>query len=119
MKLIISSVGPDPSDQVDPRFGRARYFIQFNTDSGAYEPHDNSAQVEAAQGAGVQAAQKVVELGADALLTGHCGPKAFRILSESNIRIYSGFDGSVHDAVQSWLMGKLDPLAVSDGTPSH
>jgi len=119
MKLIISSAGPDPCDRVDPRFGRARYLIQYDSTSESYVSIDNTEQVEAAQGAGVQAAQKVVSLGTEALLTGHCGPKAFQVLAEANVKIYSGFEGTVLDAVNSWKNGDLEPLAAPDGIARH
>ena len=119
MKLIITSEGPNPSDRVDPRFGRARYLIQYDSASESFVSSDNSEQMEAAQGAGVQAAQKVVGFGADALLTGHCGPKAFQVLAEADVKIYSGFEGTVLDAVQAWKNGDLEPLAAPDGIARH
>ncbi len=119
MKLVITSEGPNPSDRVDPRFGRARYLIQYDSASESFVSLDNSEQMAAAQGAGVQAAQKVVGFGADALLTGHCGPKAFQVLAEANVTIYSGFEGTVFDAVQAWKNGELEPLAAPDGIARH
>lgn len=119
MKLIISSEGPNPSDRVDPRFGRARYLLQYDTDSKTYIALDNTPQMEATQGAGVQAAQKVVEQGADSLLTGHCGPKAYQVLSQAKVLIYSGFEGTVETAVQAWQQGELQPLAAPDSMGHH
>ncbi|MEN8007571.1 MAG: NifB/NifX family molybdenum-iron cluster-binding protein [Candidatus Krumholzibacteriota bacterium] len=119
MKLIISSEGPKPSDRVDPRFGRARYLLLYDSASESFISADNSEQVAAAQGAGVQAAQKVVGLGAEALLTGHCGPKAFQVLEEAGVTIYSGFEGTVLDAVKAWKNGILEPLAAPDGIARH
>ncbi len=51
MKLITTSQGTEPADQVDPRFGRAGYFILFDTDSEEFKALDNADQVEATQGA--------------------------------------------------------------------
>jgi len=119
MILVISSEGPKPTDRVDPRFGRARYLIQFDSASDSFVSTDNSEQAEAAQGAGVQAAQKVVGLGAEALLTGHCGPKAFQVLAEAGVKVYSGFEGTVLDAVRAWQNGDLEPLATPDGIARH
>ena len=119
MKLIITSEGPNPSDLVDPRFGRARYFIQYDSASETFVSADNSEQTAAAHGAGVQAAQKVVSFGAEALLTGHCGPKAFEVLVEADVKIYSGFEGTVLDAVKAWKNGVLKPLAAPDGIAHH
>lgn len=119
MKMVISSEGPKPTNRVDPRFGRARYLILFDSTSDSFVATDNSERVEAAQGAGVQTAQTVVRLGAEALLTGHCGPKAFQVLDEAGVRIYSGFEGTVLDAVKAWKEGELQPLSAPDGLGRH
>ena len=119
MKLVIPSVGPDLTSQVDPRFGRARFLVQYDSISSSFVATDNSAQAEAVQGAGVQAAQKVLDLGAEALLTGHCGPKAFHVLVEGGVKIYSGFEGTVLGAVKAWQEGELKILAAPDGKARH
>ena len=119
MIITLSSTGPKPTDAVDPRFGRAKFFVQYDSDSGSFVPFDNSEQTQAAQGAGVQAAQIVVGLGAEALVTGHCGPKAFDILAAADVTIYSGFTGTVLDAVKAWRTGDLEPLAAPDGIAHH
>ncbi len=119
MKLIITSQGMDPADAVDPRFGRARYFILFDTDSEEFKVLDNADQVEASQGAGVQAAQNVVNSGAEILLTGACGPKAFEVLSAASIKIYSGIKGTVQEAVQAWRQNELELLNGPDSPQRH
>lgn len=119
MKLIISSTGPAPTDRVDPRFGRASYFLSFDSETGDFQAIDNAEQVDAPQGAGVQTAQMVAGMGATAVLTGRCGPKAFQVLTEADVTIYSGFEGSVQEAVDSWLDGGLEPLRSPDGKSRH
>jgi predicted Fe-Mo cluster-binding NifX family protein len=119
MKLIISAQGPEPSDEVDPRFGRAPWFIVHDTATGEHTALDNMAQAEATQGAGVQAARNVVASGAAALLTGRCGPKAYDVLSAAGVRVYSGISGTVADAVAAWQRDELEPLASPDGSPRH
>ena len=119
MKLVISSTGTRVTDRVDPRFGRARYLVLYDTASESFVVQDNSAQAEAAQGAGVQAAQTVVALKADALLTGRCGPKAFDVLAAAGVEIYSGLDGTVLSAVRAWRDGNLAPLSSPDGVGRH
>ena len=119
MKLIISATGPNPTDAVDPRFGRAPYLIQYDVDTEAFVTLDNAEQVEASQGAGVQTAQDAVAGGADAVLTGHCGPKAFQVLTAAGVTIYSGCEGTVADAVRAWRNNELEPLAAPDGQSRH
>lgn len=118
MKLVITAQGPNPDDPVDPRFGRAAYHILFDDKAGTFTTLDNAGR-EAAQGAGVQAAQAIAASGAEALLTGHCGPKAFQALNAAGVSIFSGVEGRVLDAVQAWRDGRLAELKSPDGTPRH
>lgn len=119
MIVVITAQGTEPSDSVDPRFGRAPYFVLFDTETEKFESLDNSQQVGAPQGAGVQAAQNVVAAGAEVLLTGQCGPKAYQALSAAGVRIYAGTQGTVQEAVQAWRDGSLELLTDPNGTPSH
>ena len=63
MKIAVTSTGPGMDSAVDERFGRARYILIVDPETEEFESVDNAANVEALQGAGVQAAQEVV--GAD------------------------------------------------------
>ncbi len=95
MKLAISSSENNLDSQVDLRFGRAKGFIIYETDNDAFEFVDNVQNLEAAQGAGIQAAQNVVNKNVEAVITGHCGPKAFRVLSTSGVKIYTVGEGKI------------------------
>ena len=107
MKVAITALGESADSPVDQRFGRARFFVLFDVKSGKWSVHDNTQNLEAAQGAGIQAAQRVVELGAKAVVTGHCGPKAFATLSAAEIDIYQEASGSVQDAFDAYRTGTL------------
>ena len=107
MKIAVTSQGKDLSGQVDPRFGRAKYFMVVDTDSGESSVHDNSQNLNAAQGAGIQAGQNVVNLGVEAVLTGNVGPKAYATLQAGNVRVYVGATGTVADAIEQLKSGKL------------
>jgi len=114
MKLAVTSQGATLQSRLDPRFGRAKYFILLDTETGAVTAVDNSVNLNAAQGAGIQAARKIVELGADTLITGHVGPKAFSTLQAGKIRIYTGASGTVADAVEQFKAGKLEAASSAD-----
>ena len=58
--------------------------------------------MDSAQGAGIQSAQTAVEAGGDILITLNCGPKAYRVLNEAGVRIYSGIDGSLNENIQAY-----------------
>jgi predicted Fe-Mo cluster-binding NifX family protein len=114
MKIAVTSTGKTLESPVDPRFGRAAYFVLVDTDTGAFEAHDNAQNLNAAQGAGIQSAQTVSRLGAGAVITGHCGPKAFRTLRAAGIQVVVGAEGTVAQAVEAFKSGKLKPAESSD-----
>lgn len=107
MKIAVTSLGESLESPVDQRFGRARFFVLFDLETGKWSAHDNKQNLNAAQGAGIQAAQHVVDLGADAVITGHCGPKAFTTLSEAEIPVYQEASGSVQDALDTYQADSL------------
>ena len=107
MKIIVTASDRDLDAAVDPRFGRARYFVVVDTDTDKHEIVDNIQNLNAAQGAGVQAAQTVAGLGAEAILTGHCGPKAYRILEAAGMRLHVGITGTVREAIARFKEGNL------------
>ena len=108
MKVAVASQGPDMTSKVDPRFGRAKYFMIVDIASGEFTAHDNSQNLNAVQGAGIQSGQNVVALGVDAVITGNVGPKAFRALSAGNVKAYIGATGTVKDALEQFNANKLE-----------
>ena len=107
MKIAVTSQGPDLNSQVDPRFGRAKSFIVVDTETDEFSVHDNSQNLNAAQGAGIQAGRTVVDLGVAAVITGNVGPKAFTTLQAGNVKIYLGASGTVKEAVEKFKAGQL------------
>lgn len=107
MKVAVTSQGADLTSEVDPRFGRARCFIVFDTDTGDFSTHDNTQNLNAVQGAGIQAARSVADLKVEAVVTGNVGPKAFSVLQQANVKIYLGAKGSVKDAFEQFQSGQL------------
>jgi len=107
MKVVVTAQDNVLTCLVDPRFARARYFIIMDTDTGVWQAADNSQNLYAAQGAGVQAAGNVAELGADVVLTGHCGPNAFGTLAAAGIKLCTGVDGTVEQAIERFKAGEL------------
>ena len=108
MKVVVTSTGTDTDSRVEPRFGRAPYFLLVDTASGEFTALDNAGGVEAVQGAGVQAAEAVSRSGAECLLTGHCGPKAYRALAAAGIVVYTGASGTISEAVEQLHSGELE-----------
>lgn len=108
MRIAVTSTGKDLDAPVDPRFGRAAYILVIDIDTLAFEVIDNKENVNAFKGAGIQAASAVSEKGANALLTGYCGPNAFKALSAAEIKIVQNVSsGSVKEAVALFKEGRL------------
>ena len=107
MKIAVTSTGAELSSELDERFGRARYFIIYDTDSGEHRAVNNEINLNAPQGAGIQSGELVVREGAGVLLTGHCGPKAFRVLSAAGVEVFNGCTGTVEQAIESYRKGEL------------
>jgi len=107
MKIAISTEGTELSSAVDPRFGRARGFIIYDTDTSDYKYVDNKQNLESAQGAGIQSAVTVIDTGANAVITGNVGPKAFTTLVRGNVEIYLCRDCSAAEAVEKFRKGEL------------
>lgn len=114
MKIVVTAQGADMESEVDPRFGRAKYFVLVDTETGQHEAHDNAQNLNAPQGAGIQAAQSVARLGANAVLTGHVGPKAFATLSAAGIAIFTGAAGTVKEAIEKHKAGQLKTTDKAD-----
>lgn len=114
MKIVVTAEGATLDSPVDPRFGRARYFVLVDTDSGELAAHDNVQNLNAPQGAGIQAAQTVARLGAGAVLTGHVGPKAFAVLQGAGVTVCTGAAGTVQEALAAYQAGRLQAAAQAD-----
>jgi len=111
MKVVVTAQGSNLDSPVDPRFGRARYFLLIDTDTGQFTAHDNVQNLNAPQGGGIQAAQTVAQVGAEAVLTGNVGPQAFATLQAGQVAIHAGATGTVRQALEEWRSGRLPPAA--------
>jgi predicted Fe-Mo cluster-binding NifX family protein len=114
MKIAVTSKGKDLGSELDERFGRAKYFIIYDTDADQYIALDNEVNLNAAQGAGVQSGELIVREGANVLLTGHCGPKAFRVLNTAGVDVFNGCRGTVEQAIESYRKGEMKQAQAPD-----
>ena len=108
LKIVITAQGKEKNSKADPRFGRAQYFILIDTVTGSFTAHDNSQNLNALQGAGIQAAKNVSDLGAEAVVSGNVGPKAFAALQAAGIAVYTGASGTVQETLEAFLSDELE-----------
>lgn len=113
-KVVVSSNGYDLDAPASPVFGRCATYVFVDVDTMEFEAIDNPA-ANAGGGAGIQAAQFVVEKGAKAVLTGNVGPNAFEVFRSAGFPVYI-LDNSmtVRQAVERFLAGDLKSAATAN-----
>jgi len=107
MKIAVTSTGKDLNSDLDPRFGRAAYFIIVDSETLEFEEVENTQNLNLPQGAGIQAGKIIVNSQAEVLITGNCGPKAFNVLNQAGVKIVTGAKGDVINAVQQYKNNEL------------
>ena len=107
MKVAITSTGESLDSKVDPRFGRAAFFLVGDTETMDFGAIKNE-NVSAGGGAGTSSAKTVIDAGAEAVVTGNCGPNAERTLSAGGVKLYVGVTGTVAEAIDLFRNGKLE-----------
>ena len=106
MKICVTATAGDLNAQVDPRFGRCQYFVIVDSETMAFEAMANEA-IAAPGGAGIQAAQTMVNKGVDVVISWNIGPNAFQVLSTAGVKIATGAYGTVQEATEMYKSGKL------------
>jgi predicted Fe-Mo cluster-binding NifX family protein len=107
MRIAVTSTGNELISDMDPRFGRAKYFVIVDPETLEYEVAENKQNLNLPQGAGIQAAKTIVDQKADVLISGSCGPKAFQVLNAAGIKVVTGAKGRVIDAITQYKTGEL------------
>jgi predicted Fe-Mo cluster-binding NifX family protein len=113
-KIAFTTLGRDFAAPIDPRFGRAARFLIYDLGHNSIQLIDNQQGRNDVQGAGIPAAETVVQAGVDTLVTGQCGPKAFNVLNAAGIAVYNCDFLTVEDALKGLLAGSLTPASSSD-----
>ncbi len=110
MKIAITSTGKNLDASFDQRFGRAMFFIVYNMEDNTFEAFENP-NVNATGGAGIQAAQFVVNKGVKAVISGDFGPKASQALSSSGIEMIRMNVNTVREAINAYRNGDYEKQA--------
>jgi predicted Fe-Mo cluster-binding NifX family protein len=119
MKLIVTAVRPSLDAEIDPRFGRAACFVVVDSESLQWQAHENPG-VDAAGGAGSQAAQFAAQQAAQAVVSGDFGPNAYLALSAAEIDMYLfGSSKTVGEAVANLADGKLEQVTAPSAAGRH
>jgi len=116
MKIAVTGGSKDPKDQLDPRFGRCSYFLIYDGERGFETALENKGQT-ASGGAGIAAAQQMIDENVKVVITGHLGPNAFNLLNGSDIGAFQCASVSCDEAIQHYKENKLE--AITQSGPSH
>ncbi|MDI9497863.1 MAG: NifB/NifX family molybdenum-iron cluster-binding protein [Bacillota bacterium] len=109
MKIAIPVDSRGLDARVSANFGRANGFLFYDTETKAESYIENAARM-ARGGAGIQAAQTIVDQGAVALLTPRLGGNAADVLDEAGVKIYRSTGGTARDNVAAFAEGRLSLL---------
>jgi predicted Fe-Mo cluster-binding NifX family protein len=109
MKIVMPVEDKSIESKICPSFGRTPYFLIYDTDKKDSIFLDNSA-VASQGGAGIKAAQIIVDNKASALLTPRCGKNAADVIQGAGIQIYKIMNDSIQDNINAFSEGKLSLL---------
>ena len=99
---------------VSEHFGRNNYFLIYNSEEKEYKFVENSA-AKSSGGAGIKAAQIVVDENAQVLVSPQLGQNAADVINGAKIKIYKAQVGSIKENLQALEEGKLKLLSEIHG----
>lgn len=109
MKIAIPVDEKSLESNVCISFGRTPYFLIYDTDTKACVFLDNSAATSSG-GAGIKAAQAIVDNKAKAVITPRCGENAANVLKAADIKIYKSTTATAKDNIDAFIEEKLSLL---------
>ncbi|KQM12045.1 hypothetical protein AOA80_04740 [Methanomassiliicoccales archaeon RumEn M1] len=104
-RVAISATGASIEGEMDHHFGRCRCFAIAE---GEHMLTIENTARDASEGAGVKAAQLMIDNRVDVVITGSLGPKASQVLEEAGIRSFVGISGKVADVLERYRKGRLE-----------
>lgn len=109
MKIAISASGKETNSKLDPRFGRCAFFAIYDSETKEWNYLPNPGIMEGS-GAGVRAAQFLLEQKVDVLLTGNLGPNASSILTSAGLKVFAVPEVTLEEAIKQYEGGEGRPI---------
>jgi predicted Fe-Mo cluster-binding NifX family protein len=108
MLILVSAQQADLDSLVDDRFGRAEWYIKFDSESKQWQALENPG-VNNSKGAGVAAAQFVVDQSVDLVISGDFGPNAASALKAAGVKmvVFGENSGSAREMINLYQQGSL------------
>ena len=117
VKIVVTANGTDLDAPASPVFGRCPVYVFVDTETMHFEAMGNPG-LDTLRGAGFEAAEFVVERGAQAVVTSNVGPNAFSVFQSSGVPVYLSEGGTVREAVEAYETGRLQPVEGAN-VPTH
>ena len=105
--LAVAATTPSTASKLGQRFGHSSYFWLWDPETDEYSLFQNTvAEGKGASGTGV--AKRLIAAGAGSVIVDHIGPKAFKILQQAGVQIFSGAEGkTITEAIKMFRDGQL------------
>lgn len=109
MKIVFTAKGGEWNSPMDARFGRMEMLVTYDEATDKLETISNGETEAMEHGAGLQTAQKVLDLKPDVIITGNgAGNKAGQILEKSTVKVYIGAgDMTLEEAYKAYKNNEL------------
>lgn len=116
MKIALTTGGNNLEAVLDPRFGRCENFLIYDLENKDFECIDNKGK-NASGGAGISAAQQMIDKNVNAIITGNMGPNAFEIINKSGVKVYKGEIKKCDELIQDYNSGNMQEI--TEAGPAH
>lgn len=110
MKIAIPAEKKSDDTKICISFGRTPYFLIFDTDTKEKSFLENTAATSQG-GAGIKAAQSIIDNGAKAVLTPRCGENAANVFKVANVKLYKTKNDSMDENIEAFLNDGLEVLS--------
>lgn len=94
---------------ISDHFGRTEFFLIWNSENEESSFINNDA-INAQGGAGIKAAQLLVDNNVDAIISPRLGQNAFEVIDGADIKIYESEGNSIKENLDKLNNNKLSPL---------
>jgi predicted Fe-Mo cluster-binding NifX family protein len=116
MKIAISSNGETNESILDARFGRCEYFQIHDTEKKEVKILENLGKC-ANGGAGIVAANQLIDEKVDVIITGNLGPNAFKLIDVAHVKAYKCENISITAVFEKYNNNELEEINISG--PTH
>jgi len=109
VKIVLPVEDRSIDAKVSTHFGRTQYYLTYDEETREYDIAENVAS-SSQGGAGIKAAQTVVDLGAEVLITPRLGENAAEVLRAAGIKLYASVEGTAFTNISKLVSGELELL---------